>query len=198
MHSNFSFDDKNGYNALSTGGKGGPEHLNNLARGCLVGLLDHHNGLAGLIASTANSYDRLQLRSRSSHWQNWGGDHRNVTTRISSEGGAKERLKHRMADASSNPYTAFAAVLQAAVLGVENGCDLQPIETGDEFLETDATIGATTDLKSAVAGLAADNVLANAVSIGLVENHVFMTEDEVEKTVNLDPEALMDFYIYYM
>jgi glutamine synthetase len=103
-----------------------------------------------------------------------------------------------MADASANPYTAVAAVLQAALLGVENGYDLQPIETGDGFVETDATIGAATDLKSAVADLAADTVLAQAVGTGLVENHVFMKEAEVEKTENLDPEALRDFYVYYM
>ena len=198
MHINFSFNDKNGNNALSTGGKGGPEHLNDLARGCLAGLLHHHKGLAGLIAPTANSYDRLQPGSLSGHWQNWGGDHRNVTTRISSEGGVKARLEHRTADASSNPYTAVAAVLQAALLGVKNGYDLQPIETGDGFVKTDATIGAATDLKSAVADLAADTVLANAVGIGLVENHVFMKKAEVEKTKNLDPEALRDFYIYYI
>ena len=96
MHINFSFTDQNGDNALSTGGKGGPAHLNDLARGCIAGLLHHHKGLAGLIAPTTNSYDRLQPGSLSGHWQNWGGDHRNVTTRISSEGGAKARLEHRM------------------------------------------------------------------------------------------------------
>ena len=198
MHINFSFTDENGDNALSTGGKGGPEHLNDLARGCLAGLLHHHKGLAGLIAPTANSYDRLQPGSLSGHWQNWGGDHRNVTTRISSEGGAKARLEHRMADASSNPYTAVAAVLHAALLGVENGYDLQPIETGDGFVETDATIGAAIDLKSAIADLVTDTALSEAVGVGLVENHIFMKEAEVEKTENLSPEALREFYIYYL
>ena len=198
MHINFSFNDKDGTNALSTGGKGGPENLNDLARGCLAGLLHHHKGLAGLIAPTANSYDRLQPGSLSGHWQNWGGDHRNVTTRISSEGGAKARLEHRMADASSNPYTAVAAVLQAALLRVENEYDLQPIETGDGFVNTDATIGAATDLRSAISDLKVDSALSQAVGQGLVENHVFMKEAEVEKTENLSPVALRDFYIYYM
>lgn len=198
MHVNFSFGDEKGDNALSTGGKGGPAHLNDLARSCLAGLLHHHKGLAGLIAPTANSYDRLQPGSLSGHWQNWGGDHRNVTTRISSEGGAKARLEHRMADASANPYTAVAAVLQAALLGGENGYDLQPIETGDGFVETDATIGAATDLKSAIADLTADTALSEAVGSGLVENHVFMKMAEVEKTENLSPEELRDFYVYYM
>ena len=198
MHINFSFTDADGNNALSTGGKGGPEHLNDLARGCLAGLLHHHKGLAGLIAPTANSYDRLQPGSLSGHWQNWGGDHRNVTTRISSEGGAKARLEHRMADASSNPYTAVAAVLQAALLGVQNGYDLQPMETGDGFVETDATIGAASDLGAAVADLSADTVLSAAVGEGLVANHVFMKQAEVEKTKDLDADAMRGFYIYYM
>lgn len=198
MHINFSFTDKNGNNALSSGDKGGPDHLNDLARGCLSGLLHHHKGLAGLIAPTANSYARLQPGSLSGHWKNWGGDHRNVTTRISTEGGAKARLEHRMADASSNPYTAVAGILQAALLGVENGYDLQAIETGDGFIETDATVGAAIDLKGAIADLRSDSVLTQAVGTGLVENHIFMKEAEVEKTAELGPEALRDFYIYYL
>ena len=94
MHINFSFQDETGANALASGARGGPEHMNDLAKGCLAGLLHHHKGLAGLIAPTANSYFRLQPGSLSGFWQNWGGDHRNVTTRISSEGGAKARLEH--------------------------------------------------------------------------------------------------------
>jgi glutamine synthetase len=198
MHINFSFVEVNGKNALSSSDKGGPENLNDLARGCLAGLLYHHKGLAGLIAPSANSYDRLQPGSLSGHWQNWGGDHRNVTTRISSEGGAKARLEHRMADASANPYTAVAAVLQAALLGVEHGYELPPMETGDGFVETDAKVGAATDLKSAVADLGADTVLCNAIGAGLVENHIFMKEAEVEKTKDLEPEGLRDFYVYYL
>ena len=198
MHINFSFTDKDGNNAISSGDKGGPAHLNDLARGCLAGLLHHHKGLAGLIAPTANSYERLQPASLSGHWQNWGGDHRNVTTRVSTEGGAKARLEHRMADASSNPYTAVAAVLQAALLGVENGYELQAMETGDGFEQTDASVGAAADLAGAIADLSSDTALSAAIGQGLVDNHVFMKEAEVEKTKDLSPEQLRDFYIYYI
>lgn len=121
MHINFSFTDAQGKNALDNGPVGGPEHMNELARGCIAGLMQHHLGLAGLLAPTANSYQRMQPGILSGYWQNWGGDHRCVTTRISGEGGAKSRLEHRMADGSANPYTAVAAVLQAALLGVSNG-----------------------------------------------------------------------------
>ena len=56
-----------------------------------------------------------------------------MTTRVSGEGGKKARLEHRTADASANPYTAVAAVLQAARLGLENGYELPAAETGDGF-----------------------------------------------------------------
>ncbi|TNF59800.1 MAG: glutamine synthetase [Rhodobacteraceae bacterium] len=198
MHINFSFADEAGGNALSTGPKGGPDHMNDLARGCIAGLIHHHRGLAGLIAPTASSYLRLQPGSLSGYWRNWGGDHRNVTTRISGEGGAKARLEHRMADASANPYTAVAAVLQAALLGVENGYALPPMETGDGFDRMDATEGVANDLAGAVADLAQDRALAEAVGAELVANHVYMKEKEVRKTRDLEGDALRDFYVWFV
>ncbi|MFY9211337.1 MAG: glutamine synthetase family protein [Aestuariivita sp.] len=198
MHVNFSFTDATGGNALSTGPKGGPEHMNDLSRGCVAGLLHHHKGLAGLIAPTATSYQRLQPGSLSGYWQNWGGDHRNVTTRVSGEGGAKARLEHRMADASANPYTAVAAVLQAALLGVERGYALPAIETGDGFENTDAGTGTADDLEGAVADLSADKVLSEAVGAELVANHVFMKQNEVGKTRDLEGDALRDFYAWFV
>ena len=198
MHINFSFTDADGLIALADGDRGGPDHLNELARGCLAGLLHHHKGLAGLIAPTATSYQRLQPGALAGYWQNWGGDHRNVTTRVSSEGGTKARLEHRMADASANPYTAVAAVLQAARLGVESGLALPPIETGDGFEVTDATEGVGGSLAEAVADLAADTALAEAVGAELVANHVFMKTEEVKKTRELEGDALRDFYVYFI
>lgn len=198
MHVNFSFTDAQGGNALASGPVGGPDHLNDLARGCLAGLVHHHKGLAGLVAPTAGSYLRLQPGALSGYWQNWGGDHRNVTTRVSGEGGAKARLEHRMADASANPYTAVAAVLQAARLGVAGGLTLPPIETGDGFDRTDARHGTATDLKGALNDLQADQELADAVGPELVANHLYMKRKEVTKTRDLEGDALRDFYVYFV
>ncbi|TMV11384.1 glutamine synthetase family protein [Arenibacterium halophilum] len=198
MHVNFSFTDAQGGNALASGPVGGPDHLNDLARGCLAGLVHHHKGLAGLVAPTAGSYLRLQPGALSGYWQNWGGDHRNVTTRVSGEGGAKARLEHRMADASANPYTAVAAVLQAARLGVAGGLTLPPIETGDGFDRTDARHGTATDLKGALDDLQADQDLTDAVGPELVANHLYMKRKEVTKTRDLEGDALRDFYVYFV
>lgn len=198
MHINFSLWDKDGQNALSSGELGGPEHLNDLARGCLSGLVYHHKGLAGLVAPTTGSYRRLQPASMSGYWQNWGGDHRGVTTRVSGEGGQKARLEHRMADASANPYTAAAAVLQAARLGISGTYDLPPMETGDGFEKVDARVGTAQNLRGAIKDLTADASLVEAVGRPLVENHAYMKEQEFRKTRDLEPDALLDFYVWFL
>lgn len=200
MHINFSFVDASGTNAIAgdAAGAGGPDNLSDLAKGCISGLLAHHKGLAGLVAPSAGSYARLQPASLSGYWCNWGGDHRNVTTRVSSEGGAKARLEHRMADASANPYTAVAGVLQAALLGQDHTGDLPPVESGDGFEAQDATEGTAADLATALADLEADTALCQAVGDLLTQNHIFMKGQEVEKTAGLEDDALRDFYIYYL
>ncbi|MDC1255135.1 glutamine synthetase family protein [Paracoccaceae bacterium] len=198
MHINFSFIDKNGDNAFALHEKDNEEKINDLTKGCVSGLIHHHNGLSGLIAPTSNSYDRLQPGSLSGYWKNWGGDHRNVTTRVSTESGKKARLEHRMADASSNPYTSVAAILHAANLGIENNYNLPPIETGNGFDENDATEGTAANLALALDDLSSDKDLIDALGAELVDNHVFMRRQEVIKTENLKGDELLNFYINFI
>lgn len=198
LHINFSFADPEGRNVLATGPKGGPDHMTDLARGCVAGLVHHHRGLAGLVAPTTQSYLRLKPGTLSGHLGNWGGDHRNVTTRVSGEGGAKARLEHRMADASANPYVAVAAVLQAARLGVTQGYALPPRETGDGFETWDAAETTALTLAGALDDLAADAALQSAVGQLLCDNHIFMKRAEVDKTAALEGDALRDFYVWFI
>lgn len=198
LHFNLSFADKDGRNALATGPKGGPDHLNDIGRGAIAGWMKHHKGLAGLVAPTVGSYLRLQPASMSGYWCNWGGDHRGVTVRISEEGGPKTRLEHRMPDASSNPYTALAAVLQAARLGLEGKYDLPAPEAGDGFDRVDTGVGVAGSLAEAMDDLEADRALGDAVGRELVDHHIFMKRIEVAKTEGLEGTSLRDYYIWYV
>lgn len=198
LHVNLSFTDADGRNALAKGDWGNPDDLSDLARGCIAGWMRHHKAIAGLTAPNALSYARLQPASLSGYWCNWGGDNRNVTARVSAEGGKKARLEHRMPDAAANPYTTVATILQAALLGYEGKYDLQPKETGDGFTGNDAEHGVAASLTEAIDDLAADTALSAAVGQGLVDNHIFMKRAEVEKTAALEGDALRDWYIWYL
>ena len=192
LHVNVSFRDENG-NALASSTA---EEPNDLARGCLAGWMHHHRGLAGLVAPSTASYGRLQPASLSGYWRNWAGDHRGVTARISAQGGDKARLEHRMADGAANPYTAVAAVLQAALLGVENGYSLQERERGDALDRIEARQGTALDLKRALDDLERDDALRDAVGGSLVENHIYMKRKEWQKTRDLEGDALRDFTLF--
>ncbi|HSY87197.1 MAG TPA: glutamine synthetase family protein [Verrucomicrobiae bacterium] len=196
LHANLSFLDKDGRNALGEGRT--PETMTPLIRGSIAGLLHHHRGMAGLLAPTVNSYERLRPASLSGYWRNWGVDHRGATTRLSAEGGARARIEHRMGDGAANPYTAVAVVLQAARLGLAGGYELPPAETGDCIGRQDAEEGTPDSLAAALEALAADHELVAAVGAALVENHIFVKRHEIEKTASLEGDSLRDFYIYYV
>jgi glutamine synthetase len=198
LHVNLSFADAQGHNALANGDHGDPANLNPLAKGCIAGWMRHHKAIAGLTAPNALSYARLQPASLSGYWCNWGGDNRNVTARLSAEGGKKARLEHRMPDAAANPYTTVATILTAALLGFEQGYGLQPMETGDGFTSNDAPHGTAATLSEALDDLAADTALTSVLGQGLVDNHIFMKRAEVEKTAGLEGDALRDWYIWYL
>ncbi len=198
LHVNLSFTDAREHNAIANGDRGSPDTLNDLAKGCIAGWMRHHRAIAGLVAPNALSYARLQPASLSGYWCNWGGDNRNVTVRVSAEGGKKARLEHRMPDAAANPYTIVATILQAALLGYEGGYDLPPRETGDGFTGNDAPHGVAASLAEALDDLEADTTLCAAVGQGLVDNHVFMKRAEVDKTAALEGDSLRDWYIWYI
>lgn len=198
LHVNLSFTDAKDHNAIANGDRGSPDSLNDLAKGCIAGWMRHHKAIAGLVAPNALSYARLQPASLSGYWCNWGGDNRNVTVRVSAEGGKKARLEHRMPDAAANPYTTVATILQAALLGYQGKYELPPRETGDGFTSNDAPHGVAASLSEALDDLVADRALSSAVGQGLVDNHVFMKRAEVEKTAALEGDALRDWYIWYL
>ena len=200
VHVNFSLRHRDGPQAgrNAFGGGADPAALDALTRACIAGLMQHHRAIAGLAAPCVNSYERLKPATLSGFWRNWAIDHRNVTVRVSAEGGSAARLEHRMGDGAANPYTLVATVLQAARLGLLHGYTLPPMETGDGLTGQDASESVPPTLGEALDALEADPALVQAVGEGLVANHVFMKRDEIAKTAGRDALGARDFYIRHL
>ena len=196
LHVNFSLNDEKGNNVMAD--SEGERGVGKIVSGCVAGLMKHHQALAGLIAPTVNSYARLKPASMSGFWQNWGFDHRGVTTRVSTEGGKKARIEHRMGDAGCNTYTQVAAVLQAALLGVNNNYPLSAPETGDCLESQDAELSTAETLVGALAHLEQDKVLSEAVGQELVDHHVVLKGAEAEKLEGKSVEEVRDYYLHYI
>ena len=196
LHVNLSFRDQDGNNAMHGGTRSGA--LSELVQGCIAGLMQHHESMGALLAPTVNSYDRLKPASLCGYWANWGYDHRGVAVRVSAEEGTAARIEHRVADCAASPYVIVAAVLQAARLGLENGYELPPAETGDGLETVNTERHVPDSLPDALAALEKDTALVDAIGRLLVENFIAIKQAEIEETSGKSQAEIFDYYAPFL
>jgi len=96
--------------------------LSKIAYGFIAGQLAHAHALAAIVAPTVNSYKRLVPGYEAPVYIGWAQINRSALIRIprDTEGQRQSmRAELRFPDTSSNPYLAFAAMLAAALDGIE-------------------------------------------------------------------------------
>ena len=192
MHINISMNDKNGKNAFANGTA--PDNMSDLVKGCVAGLIDHHEALGAIHAPTVNSYQRLVPASLSGYWANWGFDHRSTAVRVSAETGSGARIEHRLGDCAANPYFAVAAALQSARLGFLNKTALpDPLESdGLETVNTDRHVA--DNLEKSLINLEAKPELVNAIGKELVDNYLFVKRAEIAELEGKSEREIFDYY----
>lgn len=196
LHFNLSFTTQDGSNVFANDVASG--QLSPTMQGAIAGMLHHHEALSAIMAPLTQSYARLQPASLSGYWANWGIDHRSVTVRVSAETGSAARIEHRMADCAASPYFAMAAMLQAGLLGLENGYELPPEELNDG-LETISTDRHTPhDLGAALDALETDKVLSAAIGQDLVDNFIAIKREEVRILEGKSAEEQTAYYLHYI
>ncbi|SMX27768.1 Gamma-glutamylputrescine synthetase PuuA [Pelagimonas phthalicica] len=117
MHAHFSVLDAEGKNIFDDGGAKGTDALQHAIQGCLSALPDS----ALIFAPHANSYDRLVPGSHAPTSVCWAYENRTAAIRVPSGAPAARRIEHRVAGGDVNPYLALAAILGAALNGIEDG-----------------------------------------------------------------------------
>lgn len=196
LHFNMSLRNESGENVINdvTVADG----ISVLAKQMVAGLMEHHQGLAGICAPTVNAYKRLRPASLSGYWRNWGYDHRGATVRIPPERGAGARLEHRLSDGAAVIHSSMAAVLQAARLGVVGQLVLGPAETGNGLETIDATVGVALSLGAALDDLEADTALVHALGEELVAQHLVVKRSEWERFTNAVTDWELNEYFDFL
>ncbi len=121
MHCHQSLFDKNGENLFFDDSD--KFKLSKLAYHFMAGQLKHARALTAVVAPTINSYKRLVPGYEAPVYIGWAQTNRSALIRIPRhiEGRDKAvRAELRFPDPSSNPYLAFAAMLGAALDGIDN------------------------------------------------------------------------------
>ncbi|SBS30443.1 Gamma-glutamylputrescine synthetase PuuA [Marinomonas spartinae] len=116
MHVHFSVIDEDGKNVFDNGTDEGSA----LLKQAVAGLLNHMADSMLIFAPHLNSYRRFQAGAYTPTFAGWGYGNRTVAVRIPESSNAARRIEHRVSGADANPYLVLAAVLGAALNGIEN------------------------------------------------------------------------------
>ncbi len=109
-----------------------PQHLSDIAKKYIAGLLHHAPEITLVCNQWVNSYKRLVPGYEAPVYQSWAVRNRSDLVRVPVYKPGKEnatRIEFRSPDPSCNPYLAFACMLAAGLEGIEKGYELpDPVE----------------------------------------------------------------------
>ncbi len=116
--------------------EGAPVRASETFRGALGGLLTHARALTACFAPNPNSYKRYREGTFAPTRIAWSWDNRTAGFRVVGRGPSL-RVECRVPGADANPYLVYAALLAAALDGVERGLDPGPAFSGDAYQARD-------------------------------------------------------------
>ncbi len=129
LHIHFSVLDEAGRNIFDNGGPEGTVLLHHAIAGCLAAM----RASTLIFAPHANSYARMVPGAHAPTGLCWAYENRTAAIRVPGGAPAARRIEHRAAGGDTNPYLIMAAVLGAALAGIEDSTAPPPPITGNAY-----------------------------------------------------------------
>ncbi len=126
FHVHFSLLDAEGNNVFNNGASDGSEMLHH----AVGGILQHMAASSLIFAPHLNSFRRLEPNSHAPTEICWGYESRHAAVRIPGGPPEARRIEHRVAGGDTNPYLVVAAILGAALDGIERQTPPPPPKSG--------------------------------------------------------------------
>ena len=189
MHVHFSVLDENGTNIFDNGGAEGTDTLHHAIAGCMNALAPS----ALILAPHGNSYDRLVPNAHAPTSICWAYENRTAAIRVPGGHHKGRRIEHRVAGGDVNPYLMLAAILGAALTGIEDA-QLPPAPiTGNSYNQGLPQLPG--DWTSAIDAFETDPFIARIFPAELIRNLVATKRQEATEYAKLSPEERIDLYL---
>jgi len=189
LHTHFSVIDNEGRNVFSNGGPEGSDMLRHAVAGCLWAM--HDSTL--LFAPHANSYERLIPEAHAPNAVCWAYENRTSAIRIPSGSPSARRIEHRTAGGDVNPYLMLAAILGAALIGIEEQMEPPPPITGNAYALDLPLIPDTWE--EAVKVFEKSPKMARIFPRELINNLALTKRQEVHYMAELSPAEQTEIYL---
>lgn len=189
LHVHFSVLDQEGRNVFDDGGTDGTNVLRHAVAGCLKAM----PGSALVFAPHANSYLRMVPNSHAPTGIGWAYENRTAAIRIPAGTPPARRIEHRVAGGDVNPYLMLAAVLGAALNGIEDGEEPPAPLTGNAY---DADLPQIPgDWVTAIERFATCPYVARIFHANLIRNFVLTKRQEEHEMRLLEPDVRANIYL---
>jgi glutamine synthetase len=129
LHVHFSVLDQAGKNIFANGTPEGADAL----KFAVAGLLGAMPDSMAIFAPHYNSYRRFAPQSHAPGAVAWGYENRTTAIRIPGGPDAARRIEHRVSGADANPYLVLAAILGAALSGLDAAVQPAAPTVGDAY-----------------------------------------------------------------
>ena len=189
LHTHFSLIDKDGNNVFANGTFEGTPLLHNAIAGCLKAIPD----CALIFAPHGNSYDRLVPESHAPTGICWAYDNRTASVRVPGGSPNARRIEHRVAGGDVNPYLFLAAVLGAALIGIEDNLTPPPPISGNAYDQDLAQIPDTWE--GAIDQFETSQIARRIFPEILVKNLVMTKRQELHYFKELSLEQQLELYL---
>lgn len=189
LHIHFSVLDEEGNNIFDDGGEKGTDTLRHAVAGCLKAM----PGSALVFAPHANSFDRMVPDSHAPTGISWAYENRTSAIRIPSGNPAARRIEHRVSGGDVNPYLMMAAVLGAAINGIEDAQEPSAPITGNAYAADLPQIPG--DWKTAIDVFEKDPEVARIFPAELIRNFVLTKRQEMHYMEELTPSEQVSIYL---
>jgi glutamine synthetase len=189
LHMHFSVLDKDGVNVFDDGTEAGSDMLRHAVAGCLSAM----KGSTLAFAPHANSYDRMVPGAHAPTGVSWAYENRTSAIRIPSGSPVARRIEHRVAGGDVNPYLTIAAVLGAALNGIEDGINPPPAITGNAYSADLPQIPC--DWATAIDAFETSPEVARIFPAELIRNYVLTKRQELHYMAELTPAEQVEIYL---
>ena len=183
MHVHFSVVDQAGRNVFDNGGSEGTDTLRHAVAGSLAAM----PGSTLIFAPHGNSYTRLVPGAHAPTGASWAYENRTAALRIPGGAPAARRIEHRVAGGDINPYLMLAAVLGAAMNGIEDATDPPAPITGNAY-DIDGLPQLAGDWEAAVAAFESDPHVARIFPADLIRFLAMTKRQEIRRFAERPPD----------
>ena len=158
-------------------------------QGCLAGM----PGSTLVFAPHSNSYARFVPGAHAPTGIAWAYENRTAAIRIPSGPPAARRIEHRLAGGDVNPYLSIAAVLGAAMNGIEDAVDPPAPITGNAYDQDLPSVPMTWE--KAIDTFESEPFTQRIFDPELIRNMVMTKRQEARYMEELSAEEQTDIYL---